>query len=102
MESMRRAASDGIELEYEVSGSGEYVVFVHHGAGRDWFTPLLRQPALSRRFALLHYHRPGYAGSSGLPGPLTFSQEARTLRGLLRALGIDRAHVVGHSASGCM
>jgi len=102
MERMRRAAFAGIDLEYEIRGAGEPVVLVHHGAGANWFVPLLEQPALSRDFCLLHYHRAGYAGSSRLPGPLTFEQEAETFRGLMRALGIKRAHVVGHSASGCI
>jgi pimeloyl-ACP methyl ester carboxylesterase len=102
MERMRRAAFAGIELEYETRGAGEHVVLVHHGAGADWFVPLLEQPALSWDFCLLHYHRAGYAGSSRLPGRLTFEQEAETFRGLMGVLGIERAHVVGHSASGCI
>jgi pimeloyl-ACP methyl ester carboxylesterase len=97
----RVAVADG-EIEYETRGAGEHVVFVHHGAGADWFTPLLKEPALSSRFCLVHDHRPGYAGSSPLSGPLTFDREALTFRGLMGALGIARAHLVGHSASGCM
>jgi pimeloyl-ACP methyl ester carboxylesterase len=75
---------------------------ITHGAGANWFAPLLDEPLLTGRFTLLHYHRAGYAGSSPLPGPLTFKQEAEIFRGLTRALGIARAHVVGHSASGCI
>src|SRR5262249_45308521 len=39
---------------------------------------------------------------SPLVGPLTFAQEAATFRALMRHLRLDRAHVVGHSASGCI
>ena len=99
---MRRVAFAEVELEYDVRGSGEHVVLVHHGAGANWFAPLLDEPLLTSRFTLLHYHRAGYAGSSPLPGPLTFTQEAEIFRGLTCALGIARAHVVGHSASGCI
>ena len=102
MEHMDRAAFGGIELEYEVRGAGEHVVLVHHGAGADWFYPLFKEPALAGRFRLLRYHRAGYAGSSRLPAPLTFQEEAGRFRGLMRSLGIGRAHVVGHSASGCI
>jgi pimeloyl-ACP methyl ester carboxylesterase len=101
METRCRAAFAGIELEYETRGAGAPVVFVHHGAGVDWFAPLLRARALDR-FWLLHYHRLGYEGSTGLTGALTFEREAVTFRGLMDELGIARAHVVGHSASGCM
>jgi pimeloyl-ACP methyl ester carboxylesterase len=99
---MDRAALDGVELEYEVRGAGEPVVLVHHGAGADWFSPLLEEPALTGRYRLLRYHRAGYAGSSPLVAPLTFAREAASFRALMRQLGLDRVHVVGHSASGCL
>jgi pimeloyl-ACP methyl ester carboxylesterase len=99
---MNRASVDGVELEYEIRGNGEPVVLVHHGAGADWFRPLLEEPTLIGRFRLLTYHRAGYAGSGRLTPPLTFPQEAATFRGLIQGLGIPRAHVVGHSASACI
>jgi pimeloyl-ACP methyl ester carboxylesterase len=99
---MNRASLDDVELEYEIRGSGEPVVLVHHGAGADWFQPLMEEPALVGRFRLVRYHRAGYGGSGNLIPPLTFSQEAAHFRLLMRHLRIPRAHVVGHSASGCM
>jgi pimeloyl-ACP methyl ester carboxylesterase len=102
MGQMERAAVDGVELEYEIRGVGEPIVLVHHGAGVDWFNPLLEEPALAGRYCMLRYHRAGYAGSSRLAAPLTFVQEAARFRALMRHLGIERAHVVGHSASGCI
>ena len=102
MPEMHRAAFGGIELEYEVRGAGEHVVLVHHGAGADWFNPLFEEPALAGRFRLLRYHRAGYARSSPLSGPLTFREEAARFSGLMRHLGIGRAHLVGHSASACI
>lgn len=99
---MKLASLDGVELEFEILGSGEPVVLVHHGAGVDWFNPLLAEPALAGRYCLLRYHRAGYAGSSRLVPPLTFAREAATFRMLLRYLGFERVHVVGHSASGCI
>lgn len=99
---MDRAVLDGVELEYEIRGAGEPVVLVHHGAGADWFKPLLEEPALAGRYCLLRYHRAGYAGSSRLVAPLTFAQEATGFRALTRHLGFERAHLVGHSASGCI
>jgi pimeloyl-ACP methyl ester carboxylesterase len=98
----KRAALDGVELEYQLRGAGDPIVFIHNGAGADWFTPFLDIPALTSRFLLLVYHRAGYAGSSPLPGPLTFTHEATRCRQLMRHLGIERAHVVGHSSSGNM
>jgi pimeloyl-ACP methyl ester carboxylesterase len=102
MDALHRVSCDGVEIEYATHGVGEHVVFVHHGAGIDWFTPLFEEPALPGRFCVVHYHRPGYGGSGPLIGPLTFEREAVTFRALMRAIGVARAHIVGHSASGCM
>lgn len=99
---MHRAVLGDIELEYETVGSGEHVVLIHHGAGADWFAPLCDEPVLTERYCLVRYHRQGYAASSPLAGQLTFAREADSFRTLMRHLGIHRAHIVGHSASGCL
>lgn len=87
---MDRVALDDVELEYEIRGNGEPVVFVHHGAGVDWFVPLMRVPALADRYRIVHYHRAGYAGSSPSSAPLTFALEAVRFRALAAHLGLTR------------
>jgi pimeloyl-ACP methyl ester carboxylesterase len=99
---MDRAALDGIELEYDVRGAEDPVVLIHNGVGVDWFRSLLEEPTLTGQYRLVTYHRAGYAGSSSLPGPLNFPEEGARCRALLRHLGIERAHLVGHSSSACM
>jgi len=96
--SMQRAKVDGIELEYQIIGSGEPVVLVHAGVFADWFEPLLKEPVLTGKFRVLSYHRVGYAGSSKVAGPLSLADQATQLRGLMRARKIDSAHLVGHSS----
>lgn len=96
---MKRAVVDGFELQYEVRGAGEPIVFIHAGHFADWFEPLVGEPALAG-YRRVTYHRAGCTGSSALEGPLTIAQSAAHCRGLLRELGIERAHVVGHSSSG--
>lgn len=100
MTQMSRAAVDGVELEYQQVGSGEPVVLVHAGIFSDFFAPLVDQPALAERYRVVHYHRVGCAGSSRAPGPMSLAQEARHCRSLMRYLGIEKAHIVGHSNSG--
>jgi pimeloyl-ACP methyl ester carboxylesterase len=95
-----RAALEGIALEYEIRGAGEPVVLIHPGHFADWCTPLLDEPALTDRYRVLSYHRVGCAGSSHVEGPVSFAQQAAHCRSLMRHLGIERAHVVGHSSSG--
>jgi pimeloyl-ACP methyl ester carboxylesterase len=89
-----------VELEYRVRGTGEPVVLVHAGLFAEWFQPLLDQPALAARYRLLSFHRVGYAGSSRVGGPVSIARQAAHVRALMRHLGIDRAHVVGHSSGG--
>jgi pimeloyl-ACP methyl ester carboxylesterase len=97
---MDRALLEGVELEYEVRGAGASVVLIHPGHFADWFTPLLAEPAVTEHYRVLWYHRVDAAGSSHIEGPLSFAQHAAHCRSLMRHLGIERAHVVGHSSSG--
>lgn len=97
---MDRVRLDSAELEYQVHGSGEPVVLIHPGIYADWFTPLLGQAILATRYRLVHYHRAGCAGSSRVVGPVSLALHAAHCRSLMRLLGIERAHVVGHSSSG--
>jgi pimeloyl-ACP methyl ester carboxylesterase len=95
---MLRAQLGDVELEYEVRGTGQPVVLIHAGVLADWFTGLMDEPALAG-FQLIRYHRVGYAGSTKVDGPVSLTDQAAHCRSLLRHLGIDRAHLVGHSSS---
>jgi pimeloyl-ACP methyl ester carboxylesterase len=99
---MDRASIDGIELEYELRGTGEPVVLMHAGVCANFFAPLLEQPALLRRYTVVSYHRTGYAGSGRLAGAVSFARQAAHCRALMSHLGIQRAHIVGHSSSASM
>jgi pimeloyl-ACP methyl ester carboxylesterase len=95
-----RARLDGADLEYEVSGTGEPVVFIHGAFIADTFRPLLAEPSLAGRYRLILYHRRGYADSSRASGPVSVALQAADCRALLSHLGVERAHVVGHSYGG--
>ena len=96
---MDRVELDGVELEYETRGAGEAVVLVHAGVFTGFSLPLLSEPALIERYHVVHYHRVGCAGSSRVAGPGSVAQEAAHCVALMRHLGIERAHIVGHSNS---
>jgi pimeloyl-ACP methyl ester carboxylesterase len=97
---MSRASLDGVELEYEVRGVGEPVVLVHAGVFAGWYKPLLNELALANRYRVLTYNRVGYAGSSRVAGSVSIAQQAAHVGALMRHLGIQRAHLVGHSSGG--
>ena len=96
-----QASVNGGILEYEVMGSGEPVLLIHGAFIAEAYAPLCREPALAP-YRLIRYHRRGYAGSSPVPSPLGVAQQAADARALLRQLGVERAHVVGHSSGGAM
>lgn len=97
---MERVRIDDAELEYEVSGTGEFVIYVHGVLIADTFRPLSRMPDLAGRYRQILYHRRGYAGGSRVAGPVSIARQAADCRSLLRHLGVERAHVVGHSSGG--
>lgn len=84
-------------LDFEVHGDGEPVLLIHGSHIADVFAPLAREPELAARFRRIRYHRRGFAGSARHGGPFGIAEQARDALGLVRELGIDRLHVVGHS-----
>lgn len=48
----------------------------------------------------MNYHRVGYAGSPHVAGTVSIKDQAGQLRALMQSLGIERAHLVGHSCGG--
>jgi pimeloyl-ACP methyl ester carboxylesterase len=98
VEARALARLDDVTLSYLERGSGKPVLLVHAGVLADWFQPLLAEPALVERYRLVSYHRANYGESSHVSGPLSVADQAEHARRLLQHLGIERAHVVGHSA----
>jgi pimeloyl-ACP methyl ester carboxylesterase len=96
---MKRADIDGLELEYELRGSGDPVVLIHWGVSATWAEPLLDEAALADGYRLLRYHRAGFGGSSPIDGAVTMALHAEHCRLLMGQVGIARAHIVGHSSS---
>ncbi|HEX3207022.1 MAG TPA: alpha/beta hydrolase [Propionibacteriaceae bacterium] len=98
---MDHAKVNAIELGYEVVGSGEPMLLIHGAHIADALQPLVAEPSL-RRFQRIGYHRRGLGGSTRPvePGPTSVAVQAEDAVGLLDHLGVDRAHVVGHSLGG--
>ena len=89
----------GGQLEYEVRGDGEPVLFIHGGFIAATFLPVVADPALEG-YRLIRYHRRGYARSTSAGDAFSIEQHAADAAALLRHLGVNRAHVVGHSGGG--
>ena len=95
---VRRSGTHAGGIAYEERGAGEPVVLVHGGVCADWFATLMDEPALAGAYRLVRYHRAGYGDSDRIDGPVTVAHMADHCAVLLRCLGIERAHLVGHSS----
>jgi pimeloyl-ACP methyl ester carboxylesterase len=93
---MDRAKVNGVELEYEVRGAGEPVLFIDMLIA-DCFLPLLPEPSLAHGYELIRYHKRGWVGSTHTPPPMSIPEHAADAAALLEYLGVRRAHVAGHS-----
>ena len=93
---------EGSSLYYETRGAGDAVVLLH-GFTLDTRMWDGQFEALSKAYKVSRFDMRGHGKSSGAReadgGPMTFSQ-SEDVRGLLDALHIDRAHVVGLSMGG--
>ena len=94
---MKSAKVNGVELEYEVTGSGEPVLLISPVPGRR-VRAAVAEPALADRYQLIRYHKRGWVGSTHTPPPVTVADHAADAAALLDHLGMPRAHVAGHSS----
>ena len=96
---MPQAAVGAVTLHYERAGNGPAVVLVP-GLGGDHRLWYHQAPALAGRFDVIAVDNRG-AGQSAMPDePYTIATFADDLSGLMDALGIASAHVVGASMGG--
>jgi 3-oxoadipate enol-lactonase len=88
---------EDVELDYERSGAGPPLLLImgRGGTYAHWGEPLLED--LRRDFELILYDHRGVGASTLLHGPVTIREMAQDAAGLLRALELDSAHVLGIS-----
>jgi pimeloyl-ACP methyl ester carboxylesterase len=98
---MPQVQANGIQLHYEISGEGTPIVFVHEFAGdhRSWEDQVR---FFNRRYRTLVYNARGIPPTE-VPGDVSdYSQDIATddLAGIIQALDLAPAHVVGLSMGG--
>src|SRR3954452_16550412 len=89
-----------IELDYERSGSCPPLLAIMgmSGTALHWGEPFLAQ--LRRDFDVIAYEHRGVGASTQLSDAVTIAQMANDAAGLLDALGLESAHVLGISMGG--
>lgn len=95
--------ADGRAIRYLTMGEGEGPpVVLLHGFGGDLNGWMFNQPALAARHRTLAIDLPGHGGSEKRLEEGDVAGLARIIVAALQALGIDRAHLVGHSLGGAV
>jgi 3-oxoadipate enol-lactonase len=90
---------EDVQVHYRAQGSGPAVVLLH-GMGScadDW---VFQFPALVGRYTALAIDLRGHGESSAPPGSYSIAAMADDVAGLMGALDVDVAHVVGLSLGG--
>jgi pimeloyl-ACP methyl ester carboxylesterase len=90
-------AVNGVRFHYWTTGEGPDVVLLHGLGGNLAIWHLKLVPLLRQRYRITTYDLRGHGRSDTPPTGYTTADMAADLRGLLDALGIARAHLVGHS-----
>jgi len=96
---MSKVVVNGINIHYQRRGQGPDVVMIH-GVASNLALWLNIQRALAEEFRVTTYDLRGHGYSDMPPSGYTSADMAADLNALLDYLGIEQAHLVGHSFGG--
>jgi pimeloyl-ACP methyl ester carboxylesterase len=90
-----------IEMYYELHGTGDPVVLIQGlGGNHTFWEPNLPELTKKHKIILLDYRGSGDTDKPNMP--YSTRQFADDIAGLMSALGIEKAHIVGRSMGGCI
>lgn len=93
------AAVNGVNLYYEIHGSGRPLVLLHGGVtASEAFGPNLA--ALAERRQVIAVHLQGHGHTPDVERPLRFEDMADDVAALARHLGLNKIDVMGYSLGG--
>jgi pimeloyl-ACP methyl ester carboxylesterase len=97
---MPKILVNGLSLHYWQSGQGPDIVLMHGLGGNlaGWHLTIV--PELQRQYRITTYDLRGHGRSDAPRTGYTTRDMVEDLQGLMDALGIEQAHLVGHSWSG--
>ena len=96
---MPKARSNGIELYYEIHGSGKPLILIA-GLGYSHWQWHKMVPLLAEHFQVITFDNRGVGQSEKPAGPYTAQMLAQDTMGLLDELNIEKAVIAGHSMGG--
>ncbi len=93
--------SNGQKLYYEIHGEGAPLVLIM-GLGGDATGWMLQIPEFSEYFKVIAFDNRDVGRSTKARGPYTIADMAEDTAGLMNALGINQAHILGGSMGGAI
>src|SRR5205809_7891619 len=96
---MPKVTVNGIRMFYEETGGGEPLILIM-GFGGDHLAWAFQVRALAEHYRVVTFDNRGAGQSDAPEPPYTIRTMADDTAGLIAALGIERAHVVGVSMGG--
>ncbi|HEX6269015.1 MAG TPA: alpha/beta fold hydrolase [Anaerolineales bacterium] len=96
---MPKIKTSNIELYYEIHGEGKPIVMIS-GLGYSLWQWHRMVPFVAQRFQVITFDNRGVGQSDKPAGPYTAQMLAADTAGLLEALGIEKAIIMGHSMGG--
>jgi pimeloyl-ACP methyl ester carboxylesterase len=99
-DALHQVEVDGLQIAFQREGQGPPVVFLHgfFGDHRVW----RHQLELADENTVVVWDAPGCGGSSVPPPTFRMPEYADTLAKFIRALGLERPHLVGNSFGGTL
>lgn len=95
------ASVNGINLYYEVHGTGAPLIMLHGGFGTfEMFAAL--SPALIEQHQVIGVDLYGHGRTALTDRPLRFEQMADDIAGLIEHLGLEQSSVLGYSLGGAV
>src|SRR6185436_15570546 len=94
---MATVTVNGVQLFYEISGSGDIPIVVVHGSWSSHHNWDRVVPGLSKSFKVLAYDRRGHSQSQRLTGQGSVREDVADLAALIERLGLAPAWVAGNS-----
>lgn len=91
---------NGLHMYYEVYGAGSPLVLLHGGMLTIDLNFATLIPTLAQRHQVIGVEMQGHGRTADIDREITPAALASDIVGLLDLLGIDRAHVFGHSMGG--
>ncbi len=96
---MPKALVNDIHIDYEIHGDGPPLVLIAGLGYPKWMWHKM-VPGLAAHFRVITFDNRGVGESDKPAGPYSAQMLAADTVGLMDALGIDKAHIMGHSMGG--